>query len=139
MRLFDTMSKTKVELQPRTPGQLGIYVCGPTVYDLSHVGHARCYVAFDVIVRHLRQRGLKVTFVRNLTDIDDKIIKRAAERGEEPRALSERMSAEYHADMATLGNLPPDVEPRVTEHIPEIIALVQQLLERGMAYQAAGD
>jgi cysteinyl-tRNA synthetase len=139
MRLFDTMSKTKVELQPRTPGQLGIYVCGPTVYDLSHVGHARCYVAFDVIVRHLRASGLQVTFVRNLTDIDDKIIKRAAERGEEPRALSERMSAEFHVDMASLGNLPPDVEPRVTEHVPEIIALVQLLLERGKAYQATGD
>jgi cysteinyl-tRNA synthetase len=139
MRLFDTLSKSKVELQPRTPGQLGIYVCGPTVYDLSHVGHARCYVAFDVIVRHLRQSGLQVTFVRNLTDIDDKIIKRAAERGEDPRALSERMSAEFHADMARLGNLPPDVEPRVTEHVPEIVALVQELINRGMAYQAAGD
>jgi cysteinyl-tRNA synthetase len=139
MRLFDTLSKTKVELQPRTPGQLGIYVCGPTVYDLSHVGHARCYVAFDVIVRHLRASGLNVTFVRNLTDIDDKIIKRAAERGEDPVALSERMSAEFHTDMASLGNLPPDVEPRVTQHIPEIIALVEQLLARGVAYQAAGD
>jgi cysteinyl-tRNA synthetase len=139
MRLFDTLSKSKVELQPRTPGQLGIYVCGPTVYDLSHIGHARCYVAFDIIVRHLRQSGLQVTFVRNLTDIDDKIIKRAAERSEDPRALSARMSDEFHADMATLGNLPPDVEPRVTEHIPEIIALVQLLLDKGLAYQAAGD
>jgi cysteinyl-tRNA synthetase len=139
MRIFDTLSRGKVELVPRTPGALGIYVCGPTVYDLSHIGHARCYVGFDVIVRHLRARGFAVTFVRNLTDVDDKIIKRANERGEEPRALSERMTAEFHRDMDALGCARPDVEPKVTEHIPDIIALIARLLDGGMAYQAAGD
>jgi cysteinyl-tRNA synthetase len=139
MRIFDTLSRGKVELVPRTPGELGIYVCGPTVYDLSHIGHARCYVAFDVIVRHLRARGFKVTFVRNLTDVDDKIIRRAAERGEDPFELSARFAAEFHRDMEVLGNAPPDVEPKVTEHIPEIIALIQRLIERGMAYRADGD
>ncbi|HEY3357980.1 MAG TPA: cysteine--tRNA ligase [Polyangia bacterium] len=139
MRIFDTLSRGKVELVPRTPGRLGIYVCGPTVYDLSHIGHARCYVAFDVIVRHLRARGFAVTFVRNLTDVDDKIIRRANERGEDPRVLSERFSAEFHRDMATLGNAAPDVEPKVTEHMPEIIAFIARLVQQGAAYPAEGD
>jgi cysteinyl-tRNA synthetase len=139
MRIYDTLSRSKVELVPRVAGQLGMYVCGPTVYDLSHVGHARVYVAFDVIVRHLRTRGYQVTYVRNLTDVDDKIIRRAAERGEEPRALAARYIAEYQQDMTALGCQPPDVEPKVTEHLPEIIALIETLIARGMAYQADGD
>src|SRR6185295_3779537 len=108
--------------------------CGPTVYDLAHIGHARCYIAFDVVTRYLR-RSYDVLHVRNFTDVDDKIIKRAAEMGEAPGALSERFIKEFRADMASLGVLPPDVEPKVTEHIPEIIELIERLVKSGFAYE----
>ena len=139
MRLYDTATRTKVTLEPLEAGKLGLYVCGPTVYDDCHIGHARCYVAFDVIVRHLRQQPLAVTYVRNITDIDDKIIRRAQELGEEPLALAARFTAAFHADMRRLGNLDPDVEPTVSGHIPEIIALVEGLIASGHAYVVDGD
>ncbi len=113
-----------------------MYVCGVTVYDLCHLGHARTFVAFDMIVRYLRFRGYDVTFVRNITDIDDKIIQRARDTGEDWRSLTERMVHEMHIDFAKLGILPPDIEPRPTEHIPQIISMIERLLHRQFAYIA---
>jgi len=134
IRIHDTLAGKKVELSPLVPGKLGVYVCGPTTYDLSHLGHARCYVVWDVVVRHLRARGLQVTYVRNFTDVDDKIIKRASERGEEPMAFSARFGEAYLADMDALGNLRPDAAPKVSEHVPQIVALIETLVEKGFAY-----
>lgn len=134
IQVHDTLAGKKRELVPLEPGKLRVYVCGPTVYDYSHLGHARCYVAWDVAVRHLRARGLEVTFVRNFTDVDDKIIARANERGEDPIALAARFADAFHEDMDALGNLRPDVEPRVSGHIPEIVALIATLVEKGFAY-----
>ena len=139
IRLYDTLRRRKTDLEPREAGKVGIYVCGPTVYDLSHVGHARVYVVFDAIVRYMRDRGLDVRYVRNITDVDDKIIARAAELGEPPLALSKRMASEFHADMRRLGNLPPDVEPRVSDHIDEIVALIGRLVKSEHAYAVDGD
>jgi cysteinyl-tRNA synthetase len=134
IQIHDTLTGGKHELLPLRPGQIGLYACGPTVYDLSHLGHARCYVVWDVVVRHLRARGLAVTYVRNFTDVDDKIIKRANERGEDPVALASRFADEFHVDMDALGCLRPDVEPRVSGHIPEIVALIEALVGKGVAY-----
>ncbi len=135
--VYNTLSGRKETVETRKPGALGIYVCGPTVYDLSHVGHARVYVAFDTIVRYLRRR-YSVTLVRNYTDVDDKIIKRAQEKGESPLALAARFIEEFQRDMLALGVAAADVEPKVTEHMPEIIALVEKLVAQGFAYQAGG-
>jgi len=134
IHIHDTLAGKKVELVPLVPGKLGVYVCGPTTYDLSHLGHARCYVVWDVVVRHLRARGYQVIQVRNFTDVDDKIIKRARERGEDPMALSARFAEAYLADMDALGNLRPEVAPKVSEHIPQIVALIQKLVDKGFAY-----
>ncbi len=134
IQVHDTLAGEKRELVPIVPGKLGVYVCGPTVYDFSHLGHARCYVAWDVVIRHLRARGFEVTFVRNVTDVDDKIIARANERGEDPAALSARFTAAFDEDMDALGNLRPDVAPKVTEHMPGIIALIERLVKKGHAY-----
>jgi cysteinyl-tRNA synthetase len=132
--VFDTLSGKKRALVPLEPDQIRLYVCGPTVYDLSHLGHARCYVVWDVVVRHLRERGLRVKYVRNFTDVDDKIIKRANERGEDPVALASRFADAFHADMDALGILRPDVEPRVSEHVPDIVAMIETLVAKGFAY-----
>ncbi len=134
IQLFDTLAGRKRELAPLAPGKVRFYACGPTVYDHAHLGHARSYVVWDVVVRHLRSRGLEVRYVRNYTDVDDKIIKRAAERGEEPAALARRYADAFLEDMDALGCLRPDVEPRVTETIPEIMALIETLVARGFAY-----
>jgi cysteinyl-tRNA synthetase len=139
IRLYDTARREKVPLRPLEEGRLGVYVCGPTVYDMCHVGHARCYVAFDVVVRHLRESGYQVRYVRNITDVDDKIIRRAAELGEDPLALSARMADEFHRDMQALGNLVPDVEPRVSGHISDIVAMTERLVASGHAYEVDGD
>src|SRR5438132_13058650 len=106
LRVFDTLSRRKVDFEPLDPGHVRLYACGPTVYGLIHIGNARPLVAFDVVYRHLRSRFPKVTYVRNITDVDDKIIKRAAERGEDPKTLADRFTAEYRADAASLGCLP---------------------------------
>ncbi len=139
IRLYDTAQREKVTLEPLEEGKVGIYVCGPTVYDMCHVGHARCYVAFDVMVRHLRHRGLEVKYVRNITDVEDKIINRANKKGEDPIALSARFADEFHQDMAALGNQEPDVEPRVSDHIEEIVSLIQKIIDAGHAYAVDGD
>jgi cysteinyl-tRNA synthetase len=134
IQVHDTLAGRKRELVPLEPGKLGVYVCGPTVYDHAHLGHARCYVAWDVVVRHLRARGFQVKFVRNFTDVDDKIIARANERGEEPAALASRYAESFDQDMDALGNLRPDECPRVTTHIPEIVALIESLVAKEYAY-----
>ncbi len=139
LRIFNTLTGEKEAFAPLRPPKVGVYVCGVTSYDYSHIGHARCYVAFDVAVRVLRARGFDVTYVRNFTDIDDKIIKRASELGEAPGVLSSRFIEAYHEDMAALGVERADVEPKVTEHLPEILALIAKLVARGLAYASEGD
>jgi cysteinyl-tRNA synthetase len=134
IHLHNSLTRRKELLQPIIPGQLRLYVCGMTVYDYCHLGHARVMVAFDVAVRYLRSQGLQVTYVRNITDIDDKIIQRAQANGEDWRALTERFIAAMHEDAAALGVLPPDQEPRATDHIPHITAMTQTLIDRGHAY-----
>jgi cysteinyl-tRNA synthetase len=139
MKIYNTMARMKEELVPMTPGEIKMYSCGVTVYDFSHVGHARMLVVFDVIARYLRFAGYRVTFVRNFTDIDDKIIRRAAQEGIPAREVSERNVAAFHEDMAALGVLPPDVEPKATEHLPEMIGLIERLVAKGYAYVVDGD
>ncbi|MCT4701653.1 cysteine--tRNA ligase [Enterobacteriaceae bacterium H20N1] len=137
LKIFNTMTRQKEEFKPIHAGQVGMYVCGITVYDLCHIGHGRTFVAFDVVARYLRFLGFKLKYVRNITDIDDKIIKRAHENGEDFVALVDRMVAEMHADFDALNILRPDSEPRATQHIPEIIEIVEQLIERNHAYVAS--
>jgi cysteinyl-tRNA synthetase len=138
LRIFDTLSRAKVDFVPLDPTHVRLYVCGPTVYDFAHIGNARPVVVFDVLARLLRRLYPKVTYVRNITDVDDKINARAAEYGEDIRALTERTAKQFHEDMAALNTLPPDVEPRATEHIAEMIAMIEELIEKGHAYAADG-
>ncbi len=139
IRVFNTMQQSKVPLQPITPGKVGVYVCGPTVYSYVHIGNARTFTSFDTIVRYLRYRGFEVRYVRNYTDVDDKIIKAAKETGEDPIALAARFVGEFEADMKALRLMPPDVSPKVSETIPEIIEIIQKLISRGVAYESKGD
>ena len=139
LKLFNSLSKQKEEFSPLTPGEVKLYVCGVTTYDYCHIGHARTYVAFDVVVRYLRYLGYKVTYVRNITDVDDKIIVRAAENGEEISDLTERFIGYMHEDFAALNLVEPDIEPRVTTHMDEIIALIETLIAKQHAYEANGD
>ena len=136
LHIYDTLSKQKAPFQPIEPNRIRMYVCGVTVYDLCHIGHGRVMVSFDVITRYLRARGWDVTYVRNITDVDDKIIKRANENGETTDQLTERMIAAMHDDETSLGVLRPDIEPRATAHIGNIISLVETLIEKGFAYAA---
>ena len=136
IRFYNTLTQNLEAFEPLTPGTAKIYLCGLTTYDLAHAGHARTNTSFDVLVRHLRARGFEVTFVRNVTDVDDKIMKRAKENGEEPLVLSARMSALADEDLAACGCSKPDHEPRVSTHITEIIALVEKLVGSGHAYVA---
>ncbi len=137
--LYDTLAAKEVPFVPSEPGKARIYVCGPTTYDDAHIGHARPCVTYDVLVRFLRSTGVEVTYVRNVTDIDDKIIQRAAQNGESPKELADRMFVSYTEDMDRLGNLRPDREPKVSETLPEIIELVERLIARGHAYQVGSD
>lgn len=139
IRLYDTMSRQKRTLEPLKPGCLSMYVCGVTVYDLTHIGHARTFIFFDVVQRFLRYLGYDVTFVRNHTDVDDKIIKRAEQLGEEPLALSARFIDAFRQDMGALYVEEADVEPLVSQTIPEIIEMVQELIDRSFAYESQGD
>ncbi|MCC7536479.1 MAG: cysteine--tRNA ligase [Deltaproteobacteria bacterium] len=133
------MTQQKEPFRPRTAGKADIYVCGPTPYAPSHIGHARCYVIYDTLVRYLRHRGLTVSYVRNVTDVDDKIIKRANEGEEKATDVAERYFASFLADMDALGCLRPDVQPKVSDHIPEIVALIESLIAKGAAYELDGD
>ncbi|SEP67070.1 cysteine--tRNA ligase [Basfia succiniciproducens] len=136
LKIFNTLTREKEEFKPINPNKVGMYVCGVTVYDLCHFGHGRTFVSFDVITRYLRYLGYDLRYVRNITDVDDKIIKRALENNETCDQLVERMIAEMHKDFDALNILRPDVEPRATKHIPEIIAMVETLIQRGHAYAA---
>ncbi len=139
LTVFNTLGNRKEEFRPLDPGRVRMYVCGVTVYDLCHVGHARANVAFDVIVRYLRHRGYDVTYVRNFTDVDDKIIQRANREGTDSAAVSERYIRAFYEDFDRLGLVRPDAEPRPTEHIPEILDLVRRLVAAGRAYAVDGD
>ena len=139
LRLNSTLHRAVVPFQPRDEGKVSIYVCGPTVQSEPHIGHGRSAVAFDVIRRYLMWSGFDVTYVRNVTDIEDKIIAAAAESGESVETLAERMSARFSEGYEALGVLPPDLEPKATEHIAEIIEMIQVLVDRGLAYPSDGD
>ena len=139
IRLYNTLSGKKEVLQPIEEGHVKLYVCGITSYDYCHIGHARSALAFDMIVRYLRYRGYKVTFVRNFTDIDDKIIARAEEQKTTSEELAGRFINEFYTDMNALGIVHPDIEPKATEHISEMIDLIGQLIAQGKAYPAGGD
>lgn len=140
LQLFNTKTRQKERFQPLVEGKVGLYVCGITVYDLSHMGHARTYLSFDVLVRYLRHLNFDVKYVRNITDVDDKIIARANANNETAEALTERTIGMMHEDFAALNLLEPDIEPRVTGHMSEIIDVIQRLIDKGFAYQAeSGD
>jgi cysteinyl-tRNA synthetase len=139
LRVFNTLANEKQDFVPLEAGRIGIYVCGITVYDLAHMGHARMLTAFDVAVRFLRWAGWKVSYVRNWTDVDDKIIRRAQERGQDPKAFAEHFIEECRRDMNALNILPADIEPKATAHIPEMQTLISRLIERGYAYASEGD
>ncbi len=136
LHIYNTETRQKELFTPIHPGQVGIYVCGVTVYDFCHIGHARVMVVFDTVVRHLRSLGYDVNYVRNITDIDDKIIKRALENGESIQALTTRMIEEMHADEAAMNVLRPDMEPKATEYMDEIQQMIQTLIDKGYAYPA---
>jgi cysteinyl-tRNA synthetase len=137
IRIHNSLTGEKQALTPITPGALRMYVCGLTVYDYVHIGHARMLTVFDVVSRYLRHSGFELNYVRNITDIDDKIIARAAQLGEPIEAFTARFIAAMHEDCARLGILPPDQEPRATQYLPQIIAMVQELIARDYAYAAA--
>ena len=140
LRIYNTLSRALEPLSPLEPGHVRMYVCGMTIYDLCHIGHARMMMAFDVVQRWLRSSGLRVTYVRNITDIDDKIIKRAVERGITIRALTDEMIEAMHVDIARLGIEPPTLEPRATEYVPQMLSLIGRLEAKGLAYQSgSGD
>lgn len=140
LQIYNTLSKQKQPFTPLVENKVGIYVCGITVYDVSHMGHARTYLSFDIVVRYLRHLGYDVKYVRNITDVDDKIIQRAQQNNESLSALTERTIAMMHEDFAALNLLEPDLEPRVTTHIPEIIEVINRLIDKQHAYvSASGD
>ncbi|WP_425259447.1 cysteine--tRNA ligase [Rubrivivax sp. RP6-9] len=138
LRIHNTLTRRLETFTPLTPGEVRMYVCGITVYDLCHMGHARMNLAFDVVYRWLRASGYRVTYVRNITDIDDKIIRRALERGMSIRALTDEMIAAMHRDFAALRLDPPSAEPRATEYVPQMLSIIGQLQAKGLAYQAEG-
>ncbi len=139
LQLHNTLTGKVEALAPIRAGEVGLYVCGVTVYDRCHVGHARSMIVFDVLVRYLRFTGRRVRFVRNITDVEDKIIRRANEEGITAQALAERYVGTFHRDVAALGCVAPDVEPRATQHLPEMIAMIGELVAKGLAYPADGD
>src|SRR6266566_8123514 len=140
LRLYNTLSRTKEDFVPLDPKHVRMYVCGPTVYDLAHIGNARPVIVFDVLFRLLRHLygDAHVTYVRNITDVDDKINARAAEEGISIRVLTERTAQQFHEDVAALGCLPPSHEPRATEHIAAMVAMNERLIATGHAYAAQG-
>ena len=137
LKVYNSLTRQKQDFVPIEPGRVGIYVCGMTPYDYSHIGHARVMVVYDLIRRWLQASGLEVRYVRNITDIDDKIIKRAHENGETIGSLTERFIRYMDEDAAALGVGKPDFEPRATGHVPDMLRIIQELMERGLAYQAS--
>ncbi|MEX2449445.1 MAG: cysteine--tRNA ligase [Rhodospirillales bacterium] len=138
LRIYNTLTRKQEIFTPVKPDTVGMYVCGPTVYDFAHIGNARPVVVFDVLYRLLKRLYKNVTYVRNITDVDDKINDAAKRSGEDIRAITTRTADAFHADMAALGTVPPDIEPRATDHIEEMIALISALIEEGFAYEADG-
>jgi len=136
LKIYNTLKNRKEVFEPITPGQVQMYVCGMTVYDYCHIGHARVLVVFDVVYRYLKHLGYEVTYVRNITDIEDKIISRAIENGEAYDQLTERFIRAMHEDSDALGVLRPDVEPRATEAVDEMLKMIEVLEQKGFAYQA---
>jgi cysteinyl-tRNA synthetase len=136
LKIYNTLTRSKEEFQPLEKGKIRMYVCGMTVYDYCHIGHARVLVSFDVVTRYLRSQGWDVTYVRNITDVDDKIFNRANENNEPYTDLTDRFIASMHEDEKKLGVLRPDMEPRATAHMADIIAMVQKLIDKGFAYKA---
>ncbi len=139
LSVYNTLTKRKEPFVPLESGKVKLYVCGVTVYDLCHVGHARSAIVFDVVYRYLKHRGYDVTYVRNFTDIDDKIIRRANEEGTDYRTIADRYIAAFYEDMDALDVLRPDVEPLATEHIPQMIDIIKRLEEKGIAYKSGSD
>ena len=140
LKLWNTLTRRKEEFRPIDEANVRLYVCGPTVYDRAHIGNARPVIVFDLLFRLLRHLygADHVTYVRNITDVDDKINARAAEQGVPIRALTEETTRQFHQDIAALGVLPPSLEPRATEHIAAMIAIIERLIARGFAYEAGG-
>ena len=138
LRLFNTLTRRLEPFNPIQPGQVRMYVCGMTIYDLCHMGHARMMMAFDVVYRWLSASGYSVTYVRNITDIEDKIIKRAVERGITIRALTDEMITAMRQDLAAIGTVPPTFEPRATDYVPQMLAMIHTLEDKGLAYRAGG-
>ena len=136
LRIYNTLKRELEEFSPLQAGHVRMYVCGMTVYDLCHIGHARMMMAFDVVQRWLRATGFDVTYVRNITDIDDKIIERAVKRGITIRALTDEMIALMHEDIAALGIEPPSIEPRATEYVPQMLGIIEKLEQKGLAYRS---
>lgn len=139
LKFYNTATRTKEDFVPLRHGEVGIYVCGVTVYDLCHIGHARSAIVFDVLVKYLRARGFRVTYVRNFTDVDDKIIERARQIGKDPKALAEEYIQAFYEDMGKLGILNADKEPRATEHIQGMIDMIITLIDKGFAYAEGTD
>ena len=139
LRVYNTATRAKEDFIPLREGEVGMYVCGVTVYDLCHIGHARSAIVFDVLVKYLRARGFHVTYVRNFTDVDDKIIDRAKQLGKEPKALAEEYIQAFYDDMGKLGILNADKEPRATEHIQGMIDMIITLIDKGFAYVEGTD
>ncbi len=139
LQIYNTLSGKKEEFVPLEPGRIRMYVCGITVYDLCHIGHARSAIVFDVICRFLSSIGYQIAYVRNFTDVDDKIIRRAAEEGTYYRTIADRYIRAFHEDMDRLGLLRPTFEPLATEHIAEMIEIVRRLMDKGVAYKAGTD
>jgi cysteinyl-tRNA synthetase len=140
LKIYDSLTQSKQEFIPIIPNQVSLYVCGTTTYDFCHIGHARTYVAFDIIVRYLRHKGYQVTYVRNITDIDDKIIERAQKNSESCETLTSRFNAYMQEDFEKLLMISPDHQPKATESIPEMIQMIEELIQKGFAYQGkSGD
>lgn len=139
LKVYNTMSRQKVEFVPRDTGKVGMYVCGPTVYNYIHIGNGRTYLSFDIIYRYLRYKGYDVTYVRNLTDVDDKIINKAKEEGTSAEEVAKRYSDAFREDTENMGIASPTIEPKATEHINEMIAIIEALIEKGLAYVVDGD
>ncbi|MBE0446532.1 MAG: cysteine--tRNA ligase [Actinobacteria bacterium] len=139
IKVYNTLDRKKEEFIPRDPGKVGMYVCGPTVYNYIHVGNARTYLSFDIIYRYLKYRGYDVTYVRNLTDIDDKIIIKAKEERTSPEEIAERYTREFWEDAKNMGLAEPTIQPKATNHIKEMIEIIEALIEKGLAYIVDGD
>ncbi|MBE9535787.1 MAG: cysteine--tRNA ligase [Proteobacteria bacterium] len=139
LKLYNSLKRKKELFVPMVDAHVGMYVCGPTVYDICHMGHARATIVFDVVARYFKFSGYSLTYVRNITDIDDKIINKAKAEKVDFKVITERYIKSFHDDMIDLGNEPPTIEPRATEHIDDIIAIIEKLMEKGLAYQVSGD